>query len=398
MENQQTAPSTDSAIRTTPLDQVHRDAGATMVPFAGYDMPVRYSSIIAEHQTTRSAASLFDVSHMGRLRFEGSGAGELLDHLCTRQVSDMPAGGVRYGLMCNADGGTLDDVLVTHVETPSSKRYFLVVVNAANHAKILNWITPHLADFPTVTVTDRTELTAMIAVQGPRAMDVCARLFAFDPKRLKYYRAKVTEQMGKPVLISRTGYTGEDGFELIVRAEDAARVWENLLLVGRDEAFAPAGLAARDTLRLEAAMPLYGHELTESIDPITAGLKFAVDLQDRVSGEPRSFIGDEAIRDLANSKPAKVRVGLLLDGRRPAREGSVVRDADGSDIGMVTSGGPSPTLNRPIAMAYVDRTAVSETAADPAAAASTQWSIDIRGKSAPAIRTPLPFYRRPSGL
>ena len=160
-----------------------------LVPFAGYEMPIQYSSIVAEHQACRTSAALFDVSHMGRLRFDGEGSESLLDHLLSRRVSDLPIGGVRYGLICNAEGGVLDDVLVSHLETPSQQRYHLMVVNASNREKILNWLTPHLADFPKVTVSDRTELTAMIAVQGPRAMEVCKRLFRFDPSRLKYYRA-----------------------------------------------------------------------------------------------------------------------------------------------------------------------------------------------------------------
>ena len=201
-----------------------------MVPFAGYEMPIYYSSIVSEHNACRSSAGLFDVSHMGRLRFDGEGSELLLDHLLTRRISDLGIGKVRYALMCNADGCVLDDVLVSHLETPSQRRYHLMVVNASNHKKIVKWIEPHLADFPTVTVTDRTELTAMIAVQGPMAIEVCNRLFDIDISKLKYYTARVTEQMKKPVVVSRTGYTGEDGFELIVRAEEANRVWENIML------------------------------------------------------------------------------------------------------------------------------------------------------------------------
>lgn len=278
-------------LATTPLDAWHRNAGARLVPFAGYEMPIQYSSIVTEHHACRNSTALFDVSHMGRLRFDGEGSEQLLDQLLTRRISDLPIGGVRYGLLCDVQGGVLDDVLVSHLETPSQQRYHLMVVNASNREKILNWLTPHLADFPKVTMTDRTELTAMIAVQGPRAVEVCKRLFRYDPSRLKYYRAVVTEQLSKPVIVSRTGYTGEDGFELIVRAEDATRVWENLLLAGRDENFMAAGLGARDTLRLEAGMPLYGHELDQTIDPLSAGLAFACNLDNR------SFIGDEAVQD-----------------------------------------------------------------------------------------------------
>ncbi len=365
-------------LATTPLDDWHRSAGAKMVPFAGYEMPIQYSSIVAEHQTCRTAAALFDVSHMGRLRLDGEGSERLLDHLLTRRVSDLPVGRVRYSLICNADGGVLDDVLVSNLETPSGRQFHLLVVNASNRQKILQWITPHLADFPMVTLSDRTELTAMIAVQGPKAMDVCKRLFRFDPSRLKYYRATITNQFSKPVILSRTGYTGEDGFELIVRAEEATRIWENVLLAGRDEGFAAAGLGARDTLRLEASMPLYGHELDESIDPISAGLGFACDLDDR------SFIGDSALREISARGPSHVRIGLFPEGKRPAREGCEVLSADGRKIGIVTSGGPSPTLGRPIAMARVDA----------AEATNRSFQIDIRGKTIAASPTKMPFYQR----
>jgi len=367
------------ALATTPLDAWHRQAGAKLVPFAGYQMPIQYSSIVTEHHACRTSAALFDVSHMGRLRFDGEGSEQLLDHLLTRAVSDMSLGQVRYSLMCNADGGVLDDVLVSFLETPSQQRYHLLVVNASNRAKILKWIEPHVADFPQVTLTDRTELTAMIAVQGPRAMEVGKKLFAYDPQRLKYYRAVISNQFGKPVIISRTGYTGEDGFELIVRAEEATRIWENLLLAGREVGFQAAGLGARDTLRMEAGMPLYGHELDERIDPLSAGLGFACNLAGR------AFIGDGALREIAASGPPRRRIGLLPDGKRPAREGCQVLDEEGREIGWVSSGGPSPTLDRPIAMAYVNRDDADR----------DHFQIDIRGKQVSAVSTPLPFYRRP---
>jgi aminomethyltransferase len=365
-------------LLSTPLLDWHRTAGGKLVPFAGYEMPVQYSSIVTEHQACRTSAALFDVSHMGRLRFDGDHSEDLLDHLLTRRVKDMPVGGVRYGLICNAEGGILDDVLVSNLETPSQRRFHLMVVNASNREKIKNWITPHLADFPTVTMSDRTELTAMIAVQGPKAMDVCKRLFRCDPSNLKYYRAVITDQFNKPVIVSRTGYTGEDGFELIVRAEEAQRIWENILLCGRDEGFAAAGLGARDTLRMEAGMPLYGHELSETIDPISAGLKFACTLKDR------SFIGDEALRKVYADGPKQRRIGLLIEGKRPARDGCPVVDDSGNPIGNICSGGPSPTLGQPIAMAYVD-TASSNQA---------RYAIDVRGKLIHATAVPLPFYKR----
>lgn len=368
-----------TSLARTPLDQWHRSAGGQMVEFAGYEMPVRYDSIVSEHHACRKAAALFDVSHMGRLRFEGEGAERMLDHLLTRRVRDLPVGRVRYALVCNPDGGVLDDVLVSHIETPSGQRYFLLVVNASNRRKIVDWIATQVDRFPGVTVTDRTELTAMIAVQGPRAVEVGDRLLDIDVSSLRFYRTRVTEQFGKPVIVSRTGYTGEDGFELIVRAEEACRIWENLLLAGREAGFVAAGLGARDTLRMEAGMPLYGHELSESIDPLSAGLGFACDLDDH------DFIGDVPLRRIRDAGPGRIRIGLLPAGKRPARDGCEVLSSGGEPIGVVTSGGPSPTLGVPIAMAMVDATK----AGDPG------FRIDIRGKSIDAVPTSLPFYRAP---
>ncbi|MEM6469884.1 MAG: glycine cleavage system aminomethyltransferase GcvT [Planctomycetota bacterium] len=369
---------TTETLSQTPLDAWHRSVGAKMVPFAGYEMPIQYDSIVSEHTACREKAALFDVSHMGRLRFDGEGSAELLDRLLTRRVTDLAIGDVRYSMVCNEQGGVLDDVLVSHLKTPSDTSYHLLVVNASNRAKIVDWIKQHLDAFPRVTFSDRTELTAMIAVQGPLAIETCKRLFSFDPSRLKYYQATITDQFSKPVIVSRTGYTGEDGIELIVRAEEATRVWENVLLAGRDLGFAPAGLGARDTLRMEAGMPLYGHELNESIDPITAGLSFACNLKDR------EFIGYESIAAKKANGPDRRRIGLFLEGRRPAREGCEVYSTDGQLIGEVTSGGPSPTLGRPIAMALVDSQAAS----------SQEFEVDIRGKRASATKTKLPFYKR----
>ncbi|QEG42919.1 glycine cleavage system aminomethyltransferase GcvT [Roseimaritima ulvae] len=367
------------SLAATPLLSWHRSAGATLVPFAGYEMPIQYGSIVSEHQACRQAAALFDVSHMGRLRFDGEGSAELLDHLLTRRVVGMKPGQVRYALMCNAEGGVLDDVLVSRLETPSGTGYHLLVVNASNRQKILKWIAPHLAEFPTVTMSDRTDLTAMIAVQGPRAVEACGRLFNADLSKLRYYRGVVTDQFSKPAIVTRTGYTGEDGIEVIVRAEEATRVWENLLLAGRDHGFVAAGLGARDTLRLEAGMPLYGHELNEQINPLDAGLGFACNL------EGRSFVGDEALREAQRRGPARTRVGLLPEGRRPVREHCNIVDGDGQVVGEVTSGGPSPTLGHPIAMGYVDN-ALSQL--------GTTVQIDNRGRLQPAVVTALPFYKR----
>lgn len=369
----------NASLATTPLIQWHIAHGARTAEFAGYQMPIQYTSIVAEHNATRTAAGLFDISHMGRLRFEGERASQLLDHLLTRRVTDMKPGMVRYSLMCNEEGGILDDVLVACLESPSGRLFFLLVVNASNRPKILKWIQPHLADFPDVAFHDATDTTAMIAVQGPKAVEIAGRLLPPKVLALKYYKGVVTEQMGKPCIVTRTGYTGEDGFELTVKAEDAPRVWENLMLAGREHGVAPVGLGARDTLRLEAGMPLYGHELSEAIDPFRAGLGFAVSLGDR------TFLGSDAL--LTNSKiPQPVtRVGLKLEGRRAAREGAAVLDPDRRQVGEVTSGTFSPTLEAPISMAYV---------ASEVAKSGGSVDVDIRGSIVSAAITPLPFYKR----
>jgi aminomethyltransferase len=366
-----------SSLETTPLTDWHRSHSARMAPFAGYEMPVHYGSILAEHHACRKGAATFDVSHMGRLRFEGERAGELLDHLLTRQASNMKPGQIRYGLICNAEGCVLDDVLTYRLSTPAGADYYLMVVNASNKGKILKWIEPHLADFPDVALTDRTSLTGMIAIQGPRAIAIAAPLLKSQPERLKRYQAHFTEQFGKPVIVSRTGYTGEDGLEIIVRAEDTRRVWENLLLAG-PSSIQPAGLGARDTLRLEAGMPLYGHELTDQINPLSARLDFAVDRRD-------SYIGADAMEAIRAGGATSLRVGLRLVGPRPAREGSKVLDEHAGTIGWVSSGTLSPTLGYPIAMGYVDARF---------AGLGSQVKVDIRGQIADAKVVNLPFYSR----
>jgi len=351
-----------------------------MADFAGYDMPIQYTGIVAEHQATRTAAGLFDISHMGRLRFEGPRADQLLNHLLTRRVLDMRNGQVRYSLLCNEEAGILDDVLVSCLESPSGRgEYFLLVVNASNREKIVRWLQPHAADFPDVLITDVTDQTAMIAIQGPNAIEICRPLFQSSIESLGYYRSRVTQQMGKPVIVSRTGYTGEDGLELIVKSEDALRVWENLLLSGRNLGIVPVGLGARDTLRLEAGMPLYGHELDESTNPFKAELGFAVSLKDR------TFVGSDALTHLQAIPAVEKRVGLALEGMRAARQGAAIYDLESNRIGTVTSGSHSPTLNRPIAMGYIDHSK---------SAIGWKTLVDIRGTKVEAEVCSYPFYTR----
>lgn len=363
----------------TALTDWHVQNGARMASFAGYQMPIQYTGIVAEHLATRQAAGVFDISHMGRLRFDGPRADQLLEQVLTRRVLDMQPGQVRYSLVCNESGGILDDILVSCLESPSGKIYFLLVVNASNKAKIVRWLAPHLADFPDVEFHDVTESTAMIAIQGPKSIEVCGKLFPASVLGLGYYRARVTEQMSKPCIVSRTGYTGEDGFELIVRADDAPRVWENLLMAGRAFGVSPVGLGARDTLRLEAGMPLYGHELGENIDPYMAGLGFACQCKDR------TFVGRDILAERSKEDLSVQRVGLVLEGRRAAREQSACFDMAGNPIGTVTSGSFSPTLQKPIAMAYLSR---------QSAILGAEIQVDIRGTTSRAWVQELPFYKR----
>jgi aminomethyltransferase len=352
-----------------------------MVDFAGWSMPVQYGSIIAEHQATRAAIGLFDVSHMARFHFHGPGAERLLDRLVTRRVAGLPSGRICYALMTNEAGGILDDVLVYRLTDPAlGMPYFKLVVNASNRQKIWNWIKVHRAPKDDVDVVDVTEETAMIAVQGPLAGQLLRTFTPDDPTNLKYYGSGTTELLGASCLISRTGYTGEDGWELVLPAASALDVWQVLLHQGRDQGAVAAGLGCRDTLRLEAAMPLYGHELTEDVNPFQAGLRFAVELDDH------EFVGRENLRRLKDDASLPQRVGWEVTGHRPAREGCQVL-AEGRTIGRVTSGTTAPTLKRPIAMGYVE----------PAhAAPGAEMTIDIRGSGALARVVKLPFYRRQS--
>ncbi|NLF71125.1 MAG: glycine cleavage system aminomethyltransferase GcvT [Candidatus Anammoximicrobium sp.] len=363
----------------TPLYDWHVEQGGRMVDFAGWSMPVQYASIVEEHHAIRRAAGVFDVSHMGRLRFDGQDAGRFLDRVLTRRVADLPPGKIRYSLVTNEQGGILDDILASQLETPSGQRYYLLVVNACNREKLVAWFRSQLnsADGD-VEMADRTTETAMIAVQGPQALQVVGRLVKADLERMGYYTGVVTESFDRPCTVTRTGYTGEDGFELIVRAEDAVELCANLFRAGRDTGLRPAGLGARDTLRLEAGMPLYGHELSESINPYQAGLGFAVNLPDR------SFVGAEALRRLQGDPQQPKRIGLTVAGRRVPREHYAVL-AEGQGVGEVTSGTFSPTLDKPIAMAYVR--------AD-AAAPGTELAVEIRGRRESARVVELPFYRR----
>lgn len=379
-----------TTLATTPLHNWHIAHGGRMVDFAGWSMPVQYSSIAEEHTSTRTAVGLFDISHMGRLTLFGPEAASFLDALVTRRVTDMKPGQVRYALVCNEQGGILDDVLVYRLHDESAPDdadapTYQVVVNASNRAKIVDWFQSHLSGYNT-RVDDKTLDTAMIAVQGPKAValiDSLATLTAGAKlSAMRYYTSTAARLADCQISLSRTGYTGEDGCEIICRGADAPKIWDAVLEAGKGIGARAIGLGARDTLRLEAAMPLYGHELSERIGPIQAGLGFAVSLAGR------EFIGSAAIAEAADDKNLPVRIGLQLEGKRVAREGAAVL-LEGEPIGEVTSGTFSPTFDRPLAMAYVRPTAQ---------ATGTHLTVDIRGTQHPAVVVPLPFYERGKAL
>jgi aminomethyltransferase len=362
---------TVAELPKTALYDQHVALGARMVEFAGWMMPVMYSGIVEEHTAVRTHAGIFDIGHMARLSFGGPDALALLDKVCTNSVATMKDGQVRYSLVCNEAGGILDDVLV--YKWPYG---YSMVVNASNRGKIVSWLEQHKAGLD-VQMQDQTLQTAMIAVQGPKAIEMAKGLTDVDPNSLKYYFATATRCMGQQCVLSRTGYTGEDGVEIMIGNAHANALWDELETAGAK----PCGLGARDTLRLEAAMPLYGHELSETIDPLQAGLNWAVKL------DKPDFLGKAALQKRKDQADLPVRIGLELAGKRPAREGCAVQ-VGGKNVGTVTSGTFTPTLQKSIAMAYVPR---------QHSAAGTTLSVDIRGKTEPATVVKLPFYQRPKG-
>ena len=343
-----------------------------MTSFAGWQMPLRYGSEIAEHQAVRHAAGLFDLSHMGEIEVTGPGAGAALDYALTGSLAALAPGRARYTMMCAADGGVLDDLVVYR----RGEQEFLVVANASNTATVAAELHGRAAGHDAV-ITDATGETALIAIQGPAAAGIIAPLTAPDIAGMKYYSGASGTVAGFPAWVARTGYTGEDGFEVYCRPADAVGVWEALTAAGAPAGLIPAGLAARDTLRLEAGMPLYGNELGPDITPFEAGLGRVVKFD-----KPGDFVGRSALAGRASAGPRQRLIGLTMQSRRIARHGYPVF-ADGAEAGTVTSGAPSPTLGRPIAMAYL-----------AAAADGAVFSVGIRGEAVPAELTDLPFYSR----
>ncbi|HEX3003160.1 MAG TPA: glycine cleavage system aminomethyltransferase GcvT [Angustibacter sp.] len=362
--------------RRTALHSRHVALGASLTDFAGWQIPLRYTSELAEHHAVRTAAGLFDLSHMGEIEVTGEQAGELLDHALVSRVSSLAVGKAKYTLLCRDDGGILDDLIVYRL----AERRYLVVANAANSDVVLQALGERGQRF-VADVVDQRDTWALIAVQGPRASAILAELVDDDLTTLRYYAISRTVVAGRAALVARTGYTGEDGFEVFTHPEDAPAVWDALSDAGGPRGLVPAGLACRDSLRLEAAMPLYGNELDPSTTPYAAGLGRVVNLE-----RPEDFVGREALAHAARQDVGRLRVGLRADGRRAPRSGyRVVEPATGRDVGRVTSGALSPTLGHPIAMAYVDR---------HLAEAGTRVDVDVRGTRVSAQVVPLPFYQR----
>ncbi len=357
-----------------------------MVDFAGWSMPVQYGSIVDEHLATRGAAGLFDVSHMGRLTVVGPRSLDWLESLLTRRVAGIEVGRARYTLVTGDDGrggvGILDDALVSRdADAVDGTPRMAMVVNASNRERVVEWLRRQLPQSG-VALADRTAETAMIAVQGPLAVEIvrglCPPEDAERIVRLGNYRATTARVAGAAAAVSRTGYTGEDGVEIVVPAADATAVWEAIHAAGGPRGLRACGLGARDTLRLEAGMPLYGHELREDSDPFAIGLGLAIDL------DGRRFPGAEAFRAMRDRPADRVRVGLILDSKRSGREGDAVEAAE-RRVGTVTSGSFAPSLGRAVAMAMVDR-AVS--------AVGTPLDVVVRDSRQPARVAPLPFHRR----
>ncbi|WP_197320197.1 glycine cleavage system aminomethyltransferase GcvT [Saccharomonospora sp. NB11] len=363
---------------TTPLHDVHAELGASFTEFAGWSMPVRYSSDLAEHRAVREAAGQFDLSHMGEIEVSGPEAAQAMDYALVGTLSAVAVGRARYTMLCDVDGGVLDDLVVYRL---AEERY-LVVANAGNAALVFDALRERSEKFD-ATVTDLSARTALVAVQGPASAAVVAEATGAELDGLRYYASMRATVAGHEVLLARTGYTGEDGFELFVDTGDgptaAVDTWRRLAEVGASHGLVPAGLACRDTLRLEAGMPLYGNELTPERTPFHANLGRIVKFD-----KPGDFVGRSALERVG--EPDVVLVGLRGEGRRAPRHGYRVLDGD-REVGEVTSGALSPTLGYPIAMAYVARDV-----AEP----GTTLSVDVRGRAATVDVVSLPFYKRPS--
>jgi aminomethyltransferase len=361
---------TDAALLRTPLYEEHRRLGARMVPFAGYEMPIQYAGIVAEHRAVREAAGLFDLSHMGEFHFDGPSAQTAVDRLVSSDIAGLVTGQARYGLLCNEKGTIVDDVIVYR----TGAEHLLMVVNAANVAKDEAHVRRHLPK--DVAFADRSAETALIAIQGPRAADILVKVAGGSVAALPPFGVKSGRAAGAEATMARTGYTGEDGFEVFVENLDAVQVWQALLTAGRGDALVPVGLGARDTLRLEARFSLYGNDIDETTGPIEAGLGWTCKLD-------KEFVGRDAIVKQKADGPKRKIVGLVVDGGVARHAYDVT--SDGKKVGTVTSGTFGPTVAQNIALAYVP-TDLSKV--------GTALAVRVRDKDVPATVVKTPFYRR----
>jgi aminomethyltransferase len=365
----------NTALKPTPLHARHVASGARMVPYAGWDMPVEYSGISAEHLAVRTRAGVFDVSHMGEIEIAGKDALATVQHLTCNDASRLKTGQAQYSALLTPDGTFVDDILVYRM-APS---HFMIVVNAANAAKAFDWITAQAKTLGDAAVVDSSARYALIAIQGPAALDTVQPLTGADLGAVRPYWFTFGEVAQARALISRTGYTGEDGFEIFVPPNMADRVWQSLLQAGHAAGVVPCGLGARDTLRLEAAMRLYGQDIDDTTTPVEAGLAGIV------GWDKPAFLGADRLRAQKASGAERRLVGLEMIDRGIARHGYRVLK-DGAAVGAVTSGTQTPFLKKAIAMAYL-----------PLALATpgTRVDVDVRGRASAATVVPLPFYKRP---
>ena len=360
-------------MQRSPLHASHRALGARFTEFAGWEMPVQYEGLLAEHARVRGAVGLFDVSHMGEIEVSGPDALALCQDVATNDAARLAVGTAQYTIWCDATGGTIDDTILYRT---GEQRYFFCV-NASNAATCAAWINERAARFPGARVIDRTAELGLVAVQGPSAVRVVTAIGAPALGELPKFGCVELVIAGVPILAGRTGYTGEDGFELFAPIEETARIWDALLAAARPLGGGPIGLGARDTLRLEAGMALYGHELSREISPLEASLGWAVKL------DKDDFCGRDALRQQKAAGLRRRLVGLRLTGPGIAR-GEYPVVADGREVGVVTSGTRSPTLGVSIALALIEKQSLDASLA-----------VRIRGRDVPAERVSIPFYRRP---
>ena len=366
-------------LRKTPLYAVHRQMGAKMVDFGGWDMPVEYSGLISEHMAVRTGVGLFDVSHMGDIQLRGPESLNAIQHLCMNDAAKLEVGQAQYSAMLYPQGTFVDDVIVHKL----SDNDYLIVINAGTREKDYSWVKTNAQKFH-CHVSDYSDYYTQLAIQGPKAAETLQKLTKVDLSTIKFYHFKWGTVCGLPnTLIARTGYTGEDGFEIYIPSDEATskRVWEEVLEAGKEFGILPCGLGARNTLRLESALSLYGHEISETINVFEAGLDRFCKL------EKGPFIGSEALQSvIAEGGPTRKLVGLEMVDRGIARDGYGVFNESGVQIGSVVSGSPAPFLKKNIALAFIPK---------DYSALDRQLFVQVRNSMVKAKMVPIPFYRRP---